>query len=247
MNKVPCPVQSFAKIIPNHNYREINVYYNLSRWGKADIRTAVRRMVFAEHFNSLRQTHPSQCHQSRTALLLVSRKMYAEVQPQYNRESWFDTSGREGSSCCNRNPDDDETPLPQLPYPYVFEVPGPPFKRVFSEGTRARLDEDVSKIFTRFKKDLPEWLFGGPYLRNTRNYWKVRRPQVAGWSFVRFLRKFGAVNAGEIESLRICSAPGEFFHLLHACWGLPLYASIIKQHLPSIKRIVLGTLRPSAG
>ncbi|KAI4183431.1 MAG: hypothetical protein LQ346_006339 [Caloplaca aetnensis] len=165
-------------------------------------------MVFAEHFNSLRQTHPSQCHQSRTALLLVSRKMYAEVQPQYNRESWFDTSGREGSSCCNRNPDDDETPLPQLPYPYVFEVPGPPFKRVFSEGTRARLDEDVSKIFTRFKKDLPEWLFGGPYLRNTRNYWKVRRPQVAGWSFVRFLRKFGAVNAGEIESLRICSAPG---------------------------------------
>ncbi|KAL8906154.1 MAG: hypothetical protein Q9207_002187 [Kuettlingeria erythrocarpa] len=205
-------------------------------------------MVFAEHYTNLRQTHPSQCNQSRTALLLVSRAITAEVQPQYNRESWFDTSGREDSAV-NFDPDRDivDSPLPQLPYPHVVKVPGPPFQRVFSEDTRARLEEDVSKIFTRYNRDLPEWLFGGPYLCSARNDWKARRSWVAGWGFARFLRQFGSVNAGEIESLRICSAPGEIFHLRHACWGLPLYASIIRQHLPNIKRIILGGLKPSAG
>lgn len=166
-----------------------------------------------------------------------------EAVPEYFRGSGFDTSGLIGSSW-NWDPDDVEPPLPKLPYPYDFQVQGASFQRDFNDGIKEQLDEDVAKIFTRYKKDLPRWLVGGPYLRSARSYWKVRRPLIAGWSFARFLRQIGPVNAGEIESLRIRSPPGEFFHLLRGCWELPFYAAVIRQHLPNIKDIVLGALKP---
>ncbi|KAL8916474.1 MAG: hypothetical protein Q9208_008506 [Pyrenodesmia sp. 3 TL-2023] len=186
-----------------------------------DLPPVLRRMVYQEHFASLRRTHPSQSNHTRTALLLVSKTIYKEAVPEYYMVSRFDTSGPVGDSW-NWDPDDVEPPLPKLPYPYVYKVPGARFRRDFNDDIKARLNADVAKIFCKYKKDLPRWLFGAPYLRNARNYWKVRRPLTAGWSFARFLRQIGPVNAGEIGSLRISSTPGEFFHLLRACWELPL-------------------------
>lgn len=194
-------------------------------------------MVYKEYFASLTGPRPSQSKDAHMALLLVSKTVNIEATPAYYRESCFITS----SLLWPIFSPSEDFPLPTLPFPFQVQR-GSNFQRDFSEATKSELQEDVSKIYTRYLKDLPKWLFGAPYVRNFATHRSVRSTSIPGYSFARFLRQIGSHNASRIKSLSINCRRREFFHLLRACYELPLYATIIRQHLPNVENLVLGTL-----
>lgn len=140
---------------------------NLPEMGRTvgkSCRTTPGGEAMKEHFASLRATHPPQSDHSRTALLLVSRQIYTEGEPSLlhrmsAQDIWPPCANSEAFPASHRI----DVPLPDLPFLVVLEVQGTPSQRAFTGGSKARLNEDVSKIFTRYKKDLAQWLRGAPY------------------------------------------------------------------------------------
>ncbi|KAI4136726.1 MAG: hypothetical protein L6R39_007644 [Caloplaca ligustica] len=173
------------------------------------------------------------------AILEVSKLVYREAATVYYREVCFATTTDKIEGYFVFHPEKD-APLSPVPDHWLLE---PGFEhRANSADTKARLVEDVSKIFTKSRKDLPKWLFGAAYVRNPFTYRSVMKPKIPGYSFPRFLRQIGSRNAAAIRSLRINTPGGEMYRLRRACWELPLFSTIIKKHMPNVRDIILGML-----
>lgn len=196
-------------------------------------------MVYKAYFNFVDQLPQPSSQPSHfpVALLQASKTIYAEAGLVYYREYPFATSSYSGRS--SHGYDDDRVPLGSLTPSWGLQSSSE-VQLDFPSGTEAILFRDVSKIFTKYHKDLPKWLFGAPYLRNRLTFRSVKTPLIPGYEIARNLRQIGRQNAVEIRSLRINVPRKEWEHLHRACYELPLYSTIIKQHMYNVREIVLG-------
>lgn len=173
----------------------------------------------------------------RTAILGVSRMIHAEAAPILYGRNTFSTENHSNVTTA-----------------YDLEHVNPPLKRWIthhhssscahecctpSPETQARLIEDVSKVRTRYKKNVPQWLFGKAWLRNSKTCHKVYNSPVPGYSFAWFLRQIGPQNAGTIRSLRIYCRGQWLHHMRQIYHELPLYAAMIKQFLHNVRDVIL--------
>ncbi|KAL8959121.1 MAG: hypothetical protein Q9193_003958, partial [Seirophora villosa] len=164
------------------------------------------------------------------AILRVSKTVYAEASPIHYQEYDFVVA----EPFIYRN-----NPVPLGKLISHRELPPGAEALDFSSATEAKLVEDVSKIFTKHRKDLPKCLFGAAYVRNHLRFRSVADPTIPGYDIARYLRQIGSQNAVEIRSLRIKIPPSEVGHLSQACYELSLYSTIIRQHIYNVRDIVL--------
>lgn len=192
-------------------------------------------MIYKAYFSAANQRPQgdSQPCDFPVALLRVSKMVYVEASPIHYQEYYFVASSYAGPLTYRNN----RVPLGRL----ISLRKLPPGKTLeFPSATEAKLVEDVSKIFTKYRKDLPKWLFGAAYVRNHLRFGSVAKPMIPGYDIARYLRQIGSQNAVEIRSLRIKIPPSETGHLRRACYDLSLYSKIIRQHIYNVRDIVLG-------
>ncbi|KAL9021313.1 MAG: hypothetical protein Q9185_001518, partial [Variospora sp. 1 TL-2023] len=178
-------------------------------------------------------THAAGDKGRKNTLLQASKTIYAEAGLVYYHEYPFATSSYSGNS--SHRYDDGRIPLGSLTFGWGLQS-NSEGQLDFPSGTEKLLSGDVSKIFTKYHKDLPKWLFGAPYLRNRLTFRSVKRPLIPGYEFARNLRQIGRQNALEIRSLRI-NVPTNGWEW--ACYELLLYPKIITQHMCNVRDIVL--------
>lgn len=180
---------------------------------------------------------PSEDGAPHVAILQVSKLIYAEAALVLYGKNTFSTSNHNSfSSLCTFGGADQ----PLSPWaPHKHSNPCPHTMCTPSPDMQARLTQDVSKIFTPYRKDLPKWLFGTPYLRNPRTRHEVKSSRNPGYSFAAFLRQIGPHNACGIRSLRI-SCNGHKDHMYQIHYEIPLYSAIIRRFLCNVHDLVLG-------
>ncbi|KAL8708692.1 MAG: hypothetical protein Q9225_007563 [Loekoesia sp. 1 TL-2023] len=164
------------------------------------------------------------------AILRVSKTINAEATPILYSKNCFATSHYDDSITWESKAHKD-SPLNKLPRGKGLKAK--PKASAQDIATNAKLDQDVSKIFTKHRSDLPKWLFGAAYLRNPETSRLVKRPKIPGYSFARFLRQIGSRNAKEIKSLQLTSWAR--YRTRQACYELPLYSEIIRQHMYNVQ------------
>ncbi|KAL9009543.1 MAG: hypothetical protein Q9173_005441 [Seirophora scorigena] len=200
----------------------------------------IRMMIYKAYFSTadhLPQGDSQPCHFP-VAILHASKTVYAEASPIHYQEYQFVTSSYAGPSVY-RYDNVTGVPLGELTAHWKLTT-GSEARLDFPSATEAKLVEDVSKIFTKYRKDLPKWLFGAAYVRNHLNFRSVAMPKIPGYDIARYLRQIGSQNAVEIRSLRINVPAYEKEHVRRACFELPLYSKIIRQHIYNVRDIVLG-------
>ncbi|KAI4117856.1 MAG: hypothetical protein LQ345_002005 [Seirophora villosa] len=195
----------------------------------------IRMMIYKAYFSAANQRPQGDLQPCDVpvAILRVSKTVYAEASPIHYQEYYFVAPSSAG--------------------PFHYQYHGPPLGQLishrelppgsealdFSSATEAKLVEDVSKIFTKYRKDLPKWLFGAAYVRNPLSFRSVAKPRMPGYDIARYLRQIGSQNAAEIRSLRIKMSAYRTAHSRQRCYELSLYSTIIRQHIYNVRDIVL--------
>lgn len=170
------------------------------------------------------------------AILRVSKTIYAEATPILYSKNCFATSHYDDSITWE-NRAHKGSPLNRLPR--GKELKAKPEASAQDMATNAKLAQDVSKIFTKHRGNLPKWLFGAAYLRNPETSRLMKRPKIPGYSFARFLRQVGSRNAKEIRSLQLTTLAR--YKTCQVYYELPLYSEIIRQHMHNVQYLSLGT------
>ena len=103
----------------------------------------------------------------------------------------------------------------------------------------AHLDlvRDVGKIFDLDTGNLPAWLFFDFVRAGNRNLC-ITYEFGLGRQFPAFLRQIGRANTGLIRVIELV-----FEDLSRSAKLLPVYAEIIMQHIPHLRRLMIGELQ----
>lgn len=116
------------------------------------------------------------------------------------------------------------------------------------KAARKDLVQDVGKTFDADINSLPHWLFEG-YFSDVYNDGKseslgslfshVDLEEGLGYQFPAFLRKIGRSNTALIQRIELV-----FGDLVRGAQYFPIYAEILRQHVPHLRRLLIGKQTP---
>lgn len=101
-------------------------------------------------------------------------------------------------------------------------------------ATHQDLVRDVGKIFDPEFAALPLWLFVGESSESEPNL-EVDYDHGIGRQFPAFLRQIGQQNTATIERVELL-----FGDLVRGADYFPIYAEILRQHFPKLRRLLIG-------